>query len=235
MRNWVIALIVSVPVFCSLTHAALINNPESFEYGDTCFLLPCPPLEDWESWGSGSGSQGWSGWEDQAEIFCGDATDGDCSLMTSVGSSVYWGYTLAFNHGTPIVPGQIYEYFFDYKSVGGGDAVFKLELYDPNDVQLDVIAWDPYPVPTPDVWHHFSYIFRAPDNAAFVSPVVGATGAGGIMLYDMLGILPADCPYELEGDEDGDCRVTLNDFALLAANWLIDCIDDPTDPACIVR
>jgi hypothetical protein len=53
------------------------------------------------------------------------------------------------------------------------------------------------------------------------------------MQYDMIGLLPADCPYEIVGDEDGDCRVTLNDFVLLAANWLIDCIDDPTDPACI--
>lgn len=41
------------------------------------------------------------------------------------------------------------------------------------------------------------------------------------------------CTYQLEGDLDENCRVNLADFAKLAANWLLDCIDDPTDPACV--
>ena len=41
------------------------------------------------------------------------------------------------------------------------------------------------------------------------------------------------CTYLLEGDIDNDCRVNLIDVSLLAANWLLDCIDDPGDPACI--
>ena len=229
MRNWVIALILIA--LCTPAHAALVNNPESFEYCD----IACPwwPCHDWESWGSGSGSGGWAGGDDWVEFIQGDGTDGDCCLQTAPPASLdWWGYSLAFTHGTPIVPGQIYEYFFDYKCLGG-QGVFKLEFYDAENNQLSVTAWDPYPVAIPNVWHHFSYTFRAPANAAFVTPVVGATGVGAIMRYDLLGILPTDCTYELEGDEDGDCRVTLNDLALMLANWLVDCIDDPTDPACI--
>ncbi|MFZ9034218.1 MAG: hypothetical protein ACO21J_09745 [Anaerohalosphaeraceae bacterium] len=41
------------------------------------------------------------------------------------------------------------------------------------------------------------------------------------------------CTYQLAGDLDENCRVTLADFALLAANWLLDCIDDPANPACV--
>jgi hypothetical protein len=41
------------------------------------------------------------------------------------------------------------------------------------------------------------------------------------------------CDYVLTGDLDDNCRVDLQDVALLAANWLIDCIDDPTNPACV--
>jgi hypothetical protein len=45
--------------------------------------------------------------------------------------------------------------------------------------------------------------------------------------------LPKACPYEIAGDEDADCRVTLNDLALMLANWQLDCIGDPADPACV--
>jgi probable HAF family extracellular repeat protein len=41
------------------------------------------------------------------------------------------------------------------------------------------------------------------------------------------------CTYQLVGDLDESCRVDLGDVAKLAANWLLDCIDDPADPACV--
>ena len=41
------------------------------------------------------------------------------------------------------------------------------------------------------------------------------------------------CTYQLVGDLDESCRVDLGDVAKLAANWLLDCIDNPTDPACV--
>jgi len=42
-----------------------------------------------------------------------------------------------------------------------------------------------------------------------------------------------DCHYELWGDINGDCRVDFNDFAMFAANWLVDCELFPENPACI--
>jgi hypothetical protein len=35
------------------------------------------------------------------------------------------------------------------------------------------------------------------------------------------------------GDLNVDCKVTLEDLRLMAANWLLDCLMDPTDPRCL--
>ena len=60
-------------------------------------------------------------------------------------------------------------------------------------------------------------------------PSVGGPGTteGNVWLFYV------GCPYDIVGDVDNNCRVNLADFAKLASNWLIDCIDDPTDPACV--
>ena len=42
------------------------------------------------------------------------------------------------------------------------------------------------------------------------------------------------CSYYLVGDVNFDCAVDLVDFALMAANWLVDCNADSSDPACIL-
>jgi len=42
----------------------------------------------------------------------------------------------------------------------------------------------------------------------------------------------AVCPYELEGDVNEDCVVDLQDVALVAGNWLVNCNINPSDPAC---
>jgi len=39
------------------------------------------------------------------------------------------------------------------------------------------------------------------------------------------GDVIADCPNTLTGDVDGDCRVNLNDYALLAQEWLTCALD----------
>lgn len=41
------------------------------------------------------------------------------------------------------------------------------------------------------------------------------------------------CQYTLVGDLNNDCRVGFSDFALMAANWLVDCMVNPDDPACV--
>jgi hypothetical protein len=43
------------------------------------------------------------------------------------------------------------------------------------------------------------------------------------------------CQYELAGDLNDDCRVNFYDFALMSANWLIDCNIDPNNPACVPK
>ncbi len=73
-----------------------------------------------------------------------------------------------------------------------------------------------------------------------------ALGAGVIdsKLYAAGGISPAHvatlevftpCQFELIGDLNGNCRVDLFDFAMMAENWLIDCGLMPGDPACVPK
>ena len=41
------------------------------------------------------------------------------------------------------------------------------------------------------------------------------------------------CSFTLIGDLDGNCRIDFRDVALMAGNWLVDCMVDPDDPACM--
>jgi len=43
------------------------------------------------------------------------------------------------------------------------------------------------------------------------------------------------CRYKIAGDLNDDCKVDFADFALMAPNWLVDCREDPTNPACIPK
>ena len=41
------------------------------------------------------------------------------------------------------------------------------------------------------------------------------------------------CNYSVVGDLDRNCVVDLNDLALIAQNWLLDCEQNPSNPDCI--
>jgi len=41
------------------------------------------------------------------------------------------------------------------------------------------------------------------------------------------------CLYILAGDLNRDCKIDLADLAIMASNWMIDCIADPTNSSCI--
>jgi hypothetical protein len=41
------------------------------------------------------------------------------------------------------------------------------------------------------------------------------------------------CDYIVAGDLNDDCKVNLEDLEVFAANWLIDCIEEPESPACV--
>ena len=45
--------------------------------------------------------------------------------------------------------------------------------------------------------------------------------------------LKSVCQFVLAGDLNDDCKVDLSDFAMMAANWLIDCNTNPSDPPCV--
>ncbi|MGA2070037.1 MAG: RCC1 domain-containing protein [Sedimentisphaerales bacterium] len=43
------------------------------------------------------------------------------------------------------------------------------------------------------------------------------------------------CQFNLAGDLNNDCRVDLDDFAIFAGNWLVDCYADPNNPSCVPK
>ena len=43
----------------------------------------------------------------------------------------------------------------------------------------------------------------------------------------------AGCQYRLPGDLDGNCRIDIRDFAIIASNWLMNCDENPPDYRCV--
>jgi alpha-tubulin suppressor-like RCC1 family protein len=58
-----------------------------------------------------------------------------------------------------------------------------------------------------------------------------AVAAGGTTNFAIVQI----CEYSLFGDVNNDCKVDFYDFAQMASNWMIDCFDDPENPACVPK
>jgi len=71
---------------------------------------------------------------------------------------------------------------------------------------------------------------RYPDNPAIYHPTYGL-GSHGFRVVRII----QRCDYVLTGDLNDDCEVDFDDFALMAANWLIDCNSNPADPACVSK
>ena len=46
---------------------------------------------------------------------------------------------------------------------------------------------------------------------------------------------PQECSFVLAGDMNDDCRFDLSDVALMAQNWLLDCNQNPSNPACVPK
>lgn len=53
-----------------------------------------------------------------------------------------------------------------------------------------------------------------------------------VLFFCLFSLCQADCNYLVDGDLNRDCRVNLDDFAMMAANWLVNCNAAPFDPPC---
>lgn len=60
----------------------------------------------------------------------------------------------------------------------------------------------------------------------------GSTVGADIDAVGAIGSIRS-CDFEIVGDLNRDCKVNLEDFVLLARNWLLDCKLSPGDPDCI--
>ena len=43
------------------------------------------------------------------------------------------------------------------------------------------------------------------------------------------------CAYDLPGDTNGDCKINMFDLALMAQDWLVDCVKIPRPADCILK
>jgi hypothetical protein len=47
--------------------------------------------------------------------------------------------------------------------------------------------------------------------------------------------LKGGCLYDMTSDLNDDQKIDVSDFAIMAANWPIDCKENPSDPACVLK
>jgi len=115
--------------------------------------------------------------------------------------------------------------------VGGRDTI---------DVSIPALATVEAYDPVTDTWSTMDPMPTA--RSAPVSAVINGQlyVAGG---YDPVGVTATvstlevftPCLFALVGDANDDCKVGLSDFAMMVANWLVDCGLTPGDPACIPK
>jgi len=73
------------------------------------------------------------------------------------------------------------------------------------------------------------------DVYELVFAVPGRRASLGRVYQEERFYLEVICPFEIAGDLNDDCRVDFGDLAIMASNWLTDCLLDPADPACVPK
>ncbi len=77
----------------------------------------------------------------------------------------------------------------------------------------------------------FTFMFVTP-NPSVLNTDQSLAGMANSIQIVAAASEPSPCMFVLAGDLNDDCTVDFYDFAIMAANWLIDCDTNPSDPAC---
>jgi len=172
-----------------------------------------------------------------------------CSLddvqfrMSTTNATAPLSLTFADNVGsdeTIVYEGSLTTHTDNIGPVGGPkefDYIVELHtpfLYDPNQGNLLI-----------DIRSHSGWIDISPihdwsrdifnDHCVYIDDDDALVAAYYLNIPVIQLTLSKPCEYILAGDQNDDCKVDLLDFAIMAANWLIDCNVTPDNPACVQK
>jgi DNA-binding beta-propeller fold protein YncE len=168
-------------------------------------------------------------WIEELTILRADLNGSNIEELIQIG-----GESILYAIDLDLISNKIYWSYYSYGSEyirrsdldgSNSEIVFKGDLGTPVEIALDPAGDKIYVADNSN-----GTILRVELGGTNIEELV--TGLG---YNEGLALAIQPCDYVLAGDLNDDCVVNFYDFAEMTSNWLIDCIVDPCDPACIPK
>jgi len=219
----------------------IAGSTGSFGVGDDVYLIKTDPNgnSQWQkAFGGSNDDQGWSVQQtsDGGYIIAGMTSSFDAGfhdvylIKTDPNGNTQWEKTFG---------GSNYDFGFSVQktSDGGYIIVGETSSFGAGSCDVYLIKTDPngnllwQKTFGGSDWDAGYSVQQTTDGGYIIAGTTESFGAGDLDVY-LIKLSAEVCQYVLFGDFNNDCKIDFYDFALMAANWLIDCNINPSDPAC---